>query len=515
MPDNPFSDPEINDQIKAKILRLQAASLEWDDNPDGRSFDDFVVETLVEGLNAHAEPYLRKVDSEDLISQYGEYMRGVGSALVRGAQERGLLSDPYSEGRLREMAENSGRLMNRVLFLEPEKRESEIQKEVEQVRAQLTPEAVEWHRWRSQMRSRIEARFEASYRRWQADAIERLRNRGIAEGAMANSPENIRAARQKPPLEAVAKDEERRETAKHNLVRALQSYINKLDKANARDAHRETEIFCDYARENYASRAEAYLEAMSPTDPRVLFEVGDLTERRDLSGLPTIGDVLELVKGVKVQRPEHWPDPEIYREGDSLEMRGVLRDLIGREHESFEWLLEEPCSAWFRPQIRDCVNECVRAKREEYELRFPAPPEAESGPQAVEEPGSSNRLGSTEVFKAPARPGEILARERKAATTHRATTPDEGGLKRPLPVPPMKDEHVALLETILGKGPTTLEKWASKHKFGRTTVFDWKAARVAGKSLKGKVSESKIAAIEGAIEDDAKALGLATRTRSD
>ena len=33
MPDNPFSDPEINDQIKAKILRLQAASLEWDDTP--------------------------------------------------------------------------------------------------------------------------------------------------------------------------------------------------------------------------------------------------------------------------------------------------------------------------------------------------------------------------------------------------------------------------------------------------------------------------------------------------
>ena len=38
---------------------------------------------------------------------------------------------------------------------------------------------------------------------------------------MADSPENGRAARQKPPLEAVAKDEERREAAEHNLARAL------------------------------------------------------------------------------------------------------------------------------------------------------------------------------------------------------------------------------------------------------------------------------------------------------
>jgi hypothetical protein len=187
MPDNPFSDPEINDQIRAKVRRLQAASLEWDDNPDGRSFDDFRVETLVENLDAHAEPYLCKVDSEDLISQYGEYMRGVGSALIRNAEQRSFLSDPYGEARLREMAENSGSLMNRILFLKPGERESEVQSEVERLRAEFMPKAVAWHQWRSQMRSRIEARFEARYRRWEADAIERLRNRGVASGAVGRS----------------------------------------------------------------------------------------------------------------------------------------------------------------------------------------------------------------------------------------------------------------------------------------------------------------------------------------
>ena len=74
---------------------------------------------------------------------------------------------------------------------------------------------------------------------------------------------------------------------------------------------------------------------------------------------------------------------------------------------------------------------------------------------------------------------------------------------------------MAILETILEKGPTTLEKWAGGHKLGRTTVFDWKAAQVSGKSLKGKVSDSKIAEIQKAIEGDAKALGLTTRTDSD
>jgi hypothetical protein len=188
MPDNPFSDPEISDQIKVKVLRLQAASLEWDDNPAGRSFDDHIVETLVETLDAHAVAYLRKVVSKDLISQYVEYLHGVGSVLIRNAEQRSFLSDPYSEERLRAMAENSGSLMNRVLFLKPEERESEIQKEFERLRDKVMPKAAEWHQWHSQIRSRIEARYEARCRRWEADAIERLRNRGITAGAMTALP---------------------------------------------------------------------------------------------------------------------------------------------------------------------------------------------------------------------------------------------------------------------------------------------------------------------------------------
>lgn len=93
-----------------------------------------------------------------------------------------------------------------------------------------------------------------------------------------------------------------------------------------------------------------------------------------------------------------------------------------------------------------------------------------------------------------------------------AGQPEQNVERGPLPV---KDAHVDLLEAILNKGPTTLEKWAKEHKLGRTTVFDWKALRSAGKSLTGKVSTEKSAEIEQAIDKEAKALGLRTRTSSD
>jgi hypothetical protein len=77
---------------------------------------------------------------------------------------------------------------------------------------------------------------------------------------------------------------------------------------------------------------------------------------------------------------------------------------------------------------------------------------------------------------------------------------------------PVKDAHVDLLEAILKKEPTTLEKWAKGHKLGRTTVCDWKALRNEGKPLTGKVSTEKSTEIEVAIKKDAQALGLTTRT---
>ena len=78
-----------------------------------------------------------------------------------------------------------------------------------------------------------------------------------------------------------------------------------------------------------------------------------------------------------------------------------------------------------------------------------------------------------------------------------------------------RNSYVDLLDQILESRPTTIEKWAEEHKFGRTTVFDWRALRLAGKPLTGKVSPVKSAEIEEAIDSEARTLGLEARTSSD
>jgi hypothetical protein len=80
---------------------------------------------------------------------------------------------------------------------------------------------------------------------------------------------------------------------------------------------------------------------------------------------------------------------------------------------------------------------------------------------------------------------------------------------------PVRDRHLDLLAMIVDRKATTLETWASDHRLGRTTLFDWKASRSSGKSFKGRVSAEKSAEIEAAIEADAAELGLTTRTDSD
>lgn len=88
------------------------------------------------------------------------------------------------------------------------------------------------------------------------------------------------------------------------------------------------------------------------------------------------------------------------------------------------------------------------------------------------------------------------------------TTPAPGQINSGTTPSTVKDELVELLDRIVQKRVTTQEKWARAHKIGRTTLCDWKALRLAGKPLKGKVSAEKNAEIESAIREDARTLGL-------
>jgi hypothetical protein len=93
---------------------------------------------------------------------------------------------------------------------------------------------------------------------------------------------------------------------------------------------------------------------------------------------------------------------------------------------------------------------------------------------------------------------------------------DSGNRPRPVVVDgPQSDRYIILLSLVLKKQSISFEAWASEHRIGRTTLFDWKARRIAGKPLRGKVSADKATQIERTIEADARKLGLLARTDTD
>jgi hypothetical protein len=110
---------------------------------------------------------------------------------------------------------------------------------------------------------------------------------------------------------------------------------------------------------------------------------------------------------------------------------------------------------------------------------------------------------------------ELKARELKRRDPSTDDHPSVGNSAEVADDHGAEDVHVGLLLKIVAKKTISIETWARDHRLGRTTVFDWKKARVAGNCLKGKVSDPKTAEIETAIENDAQALGLTTRIRSD
>ena len=134
-----------------------------------------IVWTLSEGLDARAKAYLSKVESEDLVAEYVDYLRKVGAAVIGNAERRSFLSNPYSEDCLRKMAESTGHIIIRRHELTPEQYEAEVRAEVERCRSHVMPAAKEWNEWYCQMLFRIETCFEARYRYWEANAIERAK----------------------------------------------------------------------------------------------------------------------------------------------------------------------------------------------------------------------------------------------------------------------------------------------------------------------------------------------------
>jgi hypothetical protein len=172
--DDLFSDPEINSQIRVEILRLQVSSLEWSADATNASLDEEILYVLTESLDVHANAYLGKVNSDELISSYVSHIRAVGAALIHNAENWGPLQEPYPEDTLRQMSESRGEISARRHCLNPDEQEAETWRRLVSIRAKTITGAESWRAWKFRLLRRIETKFEARYRTWESNAIERV-----------------------------------------------------------------------------------------------------------------------------------------------------------------------------------------------------------------------------------------------------------------------------------------------------------------------------------------------------
>jgi hypothetical protein len=173
--ENRFETRAAISRVAIAVSRINASWLEWCvEFGDGMDFDSKIVEVLVGTLDAHAEAYLEEVRGDDDLRPYLSHLRLVGRALITNAEQNSHLQDPYSEKRLRQIAESSGDYLARKHWMTAEQQEVVLAAEIEKVRDGVMEKSLEWNSWHVQITSRIETRFEARYAHWAAEAMERI-----------------------------------------------------------------------------------------------------------------------------------------------------------------------------------------------------------------------------------------------------------------------------------------------------------------------------------------------------
>jgi hypothetical protein len=140
MPGSPFTNPTIRARVESNVLKVQSALLEWSESPTTDvDYHTKIVQTLVDTLDAHASAYLEGVEEESQVQEYKKLLRVIGRNLIENAEKRSVLSDLYSDQRLRKIVESSGDLNLRIRSLTPEQRESVISEEIKRLRSQMAP----------------------------------------------------------------------------------------------------------------------------------------------------------------------------------------------------------------------------------------------------------------------------------------------------------------------------------------------------------------------------------------
>jgi hypothetical protein len=164
-------------RIAAGILRIRSRLLKQLDGVAEVGTEKTIVDVLVECLEVHAKEYLQQVEDEHSASNYIKDLRRVGAALFENAEQHSVLADPYRDAKLRRIAESEIDFLRRKRSLSPAQQHELITKAVPRIREQLRPKADEWQAWKADTVFQIDARFEAVYLHWEAEALDRVRDR--------------------------------------------------------------------------------------------------------------------------------------------------------------------------------------------------------------------------------------------------------------------------------------------------------------------------------------------------
>jgi len=275
--------------------------------------------------------------------------------------------------------------------------------------------------------------------------------------------------------------------------RELERSIEELKNRNLTSAGRATkalEIYRVHLEKEARNRTDFYVEIARESGCLEMFSKVRLNELRER--IRNAAEVAAMVLKQRIETEARLAGTPAYSlplEGRYDELLNPLRDSVNAELRVLE--------------AEEDLAKRSRTTRYQNQWRpLPAPPLAVGGmSDAVD---WAARLGAPDppkqVTTSASMPGTIAPR----GSAHSSILKE-----------PEAQSHVKRLVEICAKKNITLEGWASGHRLGRTSVFDWKAARGAGTSLKGKVSDAMSNRIEAAIEEDAMALGLATRTSPD
>jgi hypothetical protein len=195
-----FSNRTIKAQVAAEASRIRSAWLERNARADltETSFNDQFIQMLVDTLDAHAKGYLSGVERRAQIPEYIANVQRLGEGLYNEAKQKTQLTKDASlqnqllspESRRKIIDETAANLLSQTGNITGHSAHK-VAVASKRAEAQLAKDIERWLETRDEMLFRIEIRFAGRYQYWQAEALERVREKEEIAGQKGRDPLSV------------------------------------------------------------------------------------------------------------------------------------------------------------------------------------------------------------------------------------------------------------------------------------------------------------------------------------